>query len=148
MMRTVWIFAVVALLALPAMPQPQTASQAGYNLKIIVEGVNQEGGNIGILLFNSSKGWAEDRNAALKEIVVPAHPGVVNVDVPNLPAGTYAVAIAHDVNKNHKLDRNWIGLPTEQWGMSNNPHSRIRTPSFSSAQFTLNHDMELHVQMQ
>ncbi len=117
-------------------------------LTVVVENVNKDDGNIGVLVFNSSKGWPEDRFAALKDIVVDAHPGTVTVTVPDLPAGEYAVAIAHDANKNHKLDKNIFGVPKEQWGMSNNPHARIKAPSFSTAKFALTADMEIHVRLQ
>jgi len=43
-------------------------------------------------------------------------------EVHNLPAGEYAVVVLHDENLNKQLDRNWLGKPKEQWGMSNNPH--------------------------
>ena len=101
-----------------------------------------------MLVFNSDKGWAEDRSAALRDITVPAHPGTVTVTIPNLPAGDYGVAIVHDVNKNHKLDRNWASKPKEQWGISNNPHAMIKTPSYSSCRFSLKQDQEIHITMQ
>ena len=119
-----------------------------YTLTVQVEGVNQDGGNIGVLVFQNDRGWPEDRLVAMKDIVVPAHAGTVTVSVPDLPSGDYAVSIAHDVNKNRKLDKNFIGKPKEQWGLSNNPHAVLKAPPFSKCKFTLNKDMELHVTMQ
>lgn len=119
-----------------------------FTLTIQVENVNKDDGNIGVLVFNSTRGWPEDRFAALKDIVVPAHPGTVTVTVPDLPAGDYAVAIAHDVNRNHKVDKNFLGMPKEQWGMSNNPHATIKAPSFNTAKFSLAGNLEIHVRMQ
>ncbi len=143
------ILAFLLIMTAGAMAQQAPATPAqGFTLTVIVEGVNQAGGNIGVLLFNSPKGWAEDRTAALRDVVVPAHQGTVNVVIPNLPAGDYALSIAHDVNQNHKLDRNWIGEPKEQWGISNNPHAVIKTPAYSSGRFTLSQNMEIHVKMQ
>ena len=142
---------LVAVLALGphliSQQSPATPADA-HILTVIVENVNKDDGNIGVLVFNSSKGWPEDRFAALKDIVVPAHPGTVTVTVPDLPAGEYAVAVAHDVNKNHKVDKNIFGVPKEQWGMSNNPHATIKAPSFSTAKFTLSGDMEIHIRLQ
>jgi uncharacterized protein (DUF2141 family) len=140
-------FLLVMMVAAAAQQAPATPAQ-GFTLTVVVEGVNQLGGNVGVLLFNSPKGWAEDRSVALKDIVVPAHEGTVNVVIPNLPAGDYALSIAHDVNQNHKLDRNWMSKPTEQWGISNNPHAIIKTPPYSSGRFTLSQNMEIHVKMQ
>jgi len=119
-----------------------------FTLTIQVENVNKDGGNVGVLVFNSPHGWPENRFVALKDIVVPAHPGTVVVTVPGLSAGEYAVAIAHDVNKNHKVDKNFLGVPKEQWGMSNNPHALIKAPSFNTAKFALDGDKEIHVRMQ
>lgn len=142
---------VIALLLLGCVSFAQNGSvhkPATYTLTIYVDGVNQDGGNIGVLVFNNDKGWAEDRTAAMLDIVEPAHPGTVVVKVPNLPAGKYAIAIAHDVNKNHKLDKNFFGVPKEQWGMSNNPHATIKTPAFSKATFTVDKDSDIHIMMQ
>lgn len=135
-----------AVLLAPAQNAP--AAPHTFTLTIQVENVNKDDGNIGVLVFNSTRGWPEDRFAALKDIVVPAHPGTVTVTVPGLPAGDYAVAIAHDVNKNHKVDKNFLGMPKEQWGMSNNPHATVKAPSFNTAKFSLAGNLEIHVRMQ
>ena len=127
---------------------PAATAGQGYTLTLQVEGVDEKDGNVGVLVFNSPKGWAEDRQTALKDITVPAHQGTVTITIPGLPAGEYAVAVVHDVNKNHKLDKNFMGKPTEQWGLSNNPHAVLKTPSYDSCKFTLKGDMELHIKMQ
>jgi len=130
-------------------PQEKIAgASGGYTLTVVVENINKESGNIGVLVFNSTKGWPEDRFAAFKDVLVPARPGTVNVTIPGLPAGDYALAVLHDANQNHKLDKNLFGKPKEQWGMSNNPHATVKAPPFSAAKFTLTGDMEVHVRMQ
>jgi uncharacterized protein (DUF2141 family) len=141
---------VVMMFMLSAMLSAQTSKPASKlcTLTVRVEGVNSQGGNVGVLLFNSSKGWPEDIHAVLKDVVVPAHPGVVTVKIESLPVGIYAVAVGHDVNLNHKVDKTFLGIPKEQWGMSNNPHAILKPPSFTTAQFELKGDAEIHVRMQ
>ncbi len=147
-----WRFLVPACLLMfmfgiyAASQQPSALS--AVTLTIQVENINQDGGNIGVLVFNSTKGWPEDRFAALKDIVVPAHPGTVTVMVLGLQPGEYAIAIAHDVNRNHKVDKNIFGKPKEQWGMSNNPHATLHAPSFDTARIHVQKDMEIHVRLQ
>src|SRR5262245_44252392 len=119
-----------------------------HNLTVVVENVNTEGGSIGVLIFNSSEGWPEDRFAAFRGTVAPAHPGNVTVRIPGLPAGDYAVALVHDVNRNYKVDRNFFGAPKEQWRMSNNPQANMKAPSFSEARFSLTGNQEIHVRLQ
>ncbi len=147
-MRYLGLLIVLALtVALPCAAQQPAPAQT-YKLTIVVEGVNNLGGNVGILVFNSSNGWAEDRKTALKDISVPAHEGTNTIEVPGLPPGEYAVSLVHDVNVNHKLDRNFIGQPKEQWGLSNNPHAVIKTPSYKTCTFQLQGDMQIHIKMQ
>ena len=50
----------------------KAAWAAGYALTVVVESVNNLGGNVGLLVFDSPKFWAEDRSTALKDITVPA----------------------------------------------------------------------------
>lgn len=144
---TVLAFAAV-LTAVAQQPAPAAPAGQGYTLTIYVDGVDDKGGNVGVLVFNSPKGWAEDRAAALKDISVPAQEGTVKIAVSGLPAGEYAVALVHDVNKNHKLDRNWISEPKEQWGLSNDPHAVIKTPSYKACTFQLKGDQDIHIKMQ
>jgi uncharacterized protein (DUF2141 family) len=139
---------LLALATFAATQIPAYAAPPTYTLTVVVHGVNAQDGNIGVLVFNSEKGWAEDRTAALKDVVVPAHPGTVTVTIPDLPAGDYGVAVCHDVNKNRKLDKNFLGMPKEQWGLSNDPHATIKAPPFSKSRFTLKGNQEIQIQMQ
>jgi uncharacterized protein (DUF2141 family) len=148
MIRIMFLFMLLAGGLLVAPQEKVPGASGGHTLTVVVENINQEGGSIGILVFNSTQGWPEDRFAAFKHVVVPAHPGRVNVIIPGLPAGDYALAVLHDANQNHKLDKNLFGVPKEQWGMSNNPHATVKAPPFSAARFSLTGDMEVHVRMQ
>ncbi len=149
-MRSWILFAVLAILAVVPMAAqaPAASSAPTYTLTVVVEGVNNLGGNVGILVFNSPKGWAEDRSTALKDISVPAHEGTNTIQVPGVPAGEYAVSLVHDVNVNHKLDKNFIGVPKEQYGLSNNPHVGLKAPPYNSCTFKLTGNMEIHIKMQ
>ncbi len=142
------ILSSMMVLALCFALAEEPASKASATLTVYVDGVNTQGGNIGVMIFRSARGWPEDNDAAYRAVVVPAHRGTVVVRVANLPLGTYAIAVGHDVNLNRKVDRNWLGKPTEQWGMSNNPHPRLRTPGFEKAEFEVGGDEEIHIRMQ
>jgi uncharacterized protein (DUF2141 family) len=65
-----------------------------------------------------------------------ARAGTVRFRVPNVKPGRYAIAIFHDLNGNGKLDRNFIGLPSEPYGFSNDV-GRRGPPSFEGAQVTV-----------
>jgi uncharacterized protein (DUF2141 family) len=142
---------VTALLLIPRLLPAQTTSAAGpacCTLTIVVEGMSSTEGNLGVLIFNNAKGWAEDRTAALKDIAIPAEKGTQTLKVPGLPPGKYAVALIHDLNKNHKLDKNFLGYPKEQWGMSNNPHATLKAPPAEKAMVVVDKDTEIHIKLQ
>jgi uncharacterized protein (DUF2141 family) len=147
LMRNRYI-ALVCLLFTSVLMTAQNSTGNCCTLTIVVEGMDSAAGNLGVLVFNNGKGWPEDRTLALKDISVPAVQGTQTLKIPNLPPGNYAVALIHDVNQNHKLDRNWIGQPKEQWGMSNNPHAIIKAPPIGKAMFELKANKEIQIQLQ
>ena len=53
----------------------------------------------------------------------------------DLPEGTYAIALFIDANKNLKIDKNFLGIPKEQYGFSNNAMGKLSGPSFQQAKF-------------
>jgi len=118
-----------------------------HTLTVAVEGVSNSKGVVGVLVFNSAAGWPEEFSAALRAKSAPAHPGVTEITIPGLPAGDYAVVVLHDENENKKLDRGPLGIPIEQWGMSNNPSYSLSAPSFHSARFRLENDERISVRL-
>ena len=68
----------------------------------------------------------------------PAEAGSMTLCVAAREQGKYAVVVYHDENDNHKFDRNWIGLPIEGFGVSNNPALFFAPPSFDEAAFEVN----------
>jgi len=53
-----------------------------------------------------------------KGVEVAASKKEITVKIPNLKPGEYAIAIIQDLNKNKKLDRNILKIPTEPYGFS------------------------------
>ena len=54
-----------------------------------------------------------------------------------LPHGEYAISLFVDSNGNKKIDKNFLGIPKEQYGFSNNVMGRMSAPSFDQAKFTI-----------
>jgi len=66
---------------------------------------------------------------------VPADPSGVTCRFGDVSEGTYVVSIGHDANGNRKVDTNFVGMPTEQWGVSKNVRPMLRAPRFEEAAF-------------
>jgi len=70
-------------------------------------------------------------------------------DFEDIPPRTYALTVIHDENMNGKLDTNWLGIPTEGYGFSNDAKALLGAASFSAASFryaggTLDLTISLH----
>ena len=55
----------------------------------------------------------------------------------NLPKGEYAVSFVHDANNNKKMDTNYLGIPKEAYGCSNNATGFMGPPKYDDAKFQL-----------
>ena len=64
-----------------------------------------------------------------------------------LPNGTYAIGIFVDTNYNNEMDRNFFGVPKEQYGFSNDAKGSFGPPSFKDASFTVSGDMRLKINL-
>jgi uncharacterized protein (DUF2141 family) len=111
-----------------------TASAA--DLVVRVSGIAEPLGQIGCGLFSSPAGFPMD-NSRARQLWVPADAKGVTCRFDNLGEGTYVVSIGHDVNNNKKVDTNFVGMPTEQWGVSNNVRPTLRPPRFEEAAFKI-----------
>jgi uncharacterized protein (DUF2141 family) len=65
-----------------------------------------------------------------------ARAGTVELRLRNVKPGSYSIAVFHDINGNGELDRNFIGLPSEPYGFSNNV-GRRGPPDFEAARIVV-----------
>ena len=64
-------------------------------------------------------------------------------EIEKIPEGTYAVAVFQDIDRNKDLKTNFIGLPQEPIGFSNDARIRFGPPSFNDAQFKIERDKNI-----
>ena len=55
----------------------------------------------------------------------------------NVLPGVYAMAVVHDSNGNGRADTNFLGMPTEGVGVSNNVMPRMSSPTFDANKFSV-----------
>ena len=58
----------------------------------------------------------------------------------DIPDGDYAIALFVDTNGNNKIDKNFIGIPKEQYGFSNDAMGQMKGPSYEQAKFIVSGD--------
>lgn len=119
--------------AIAALLLPATAF-AG-SLSITVAGVRNAAGSVRAAVYDEASFLDDVKRIA--GATAPATAGEVTLVVPELPAGRYAVAVFHDENANGRLEKSFLGAPTEGFGVSNDARGSFGPPGFSAAAFTI-----------
>ena len=116
-------FAIFSLFVAPA---------AAGSLSISIKGIRSDKGKIYVGVHAATSGISfPDERGVIKGKALPAKPGAQSARFDNLPSGQYAVTAYHDENGNGKIDMNFLGIPKEGYGFSNDPKSLI--PNFEAS---------------
>ena len=91
-------------------------------------------------VFESDKGNNSQQRPGIvgglvKKVTVGEAEGTIELE-----AGTYSIGFFIDKNDNEKLDTNFLGVPKEQFGFSNDAMGRFGPPSFEAASFNLDEE--------
>lgn len=121
---------LIACMAAPAIGAPLAT------LIVKVEKVSPRGGDVRVALYTSVS-YPLDGADPVIDAVVPAKPGETIVTLQGVKPGTYAVKLFQDFNRNGEFDMNWLGLPLEKFGFSNDARPMFSEPPFDSTKFEL-----------
>lgn len=131
---------VTSLLPLRASSSPEQSSQenssADFTLTIALSDARNDKGRLVVGLFASKEDFPR-QGRALRSTALPLTGGNAVVTFSGLAPGVYAVAVLHDENSNSKMDFNFLGMPLEGFGFSNDAPVSFGPPSFADAAFKL-----------
>lgn len=109
-------------------PTCNSSDASQVRLQISVTGMRSTDGNITITIYPDEPSHFLDGKFKLARqelpVVSPVTKACFVMDAP----GTYAVALFHDKNGNHHFDTNFLGIPVEGYGFSNNPTLFVGPP--------------------
>ncbi len=127
-----WIAAVAPLSSVP----PGHAFQEAM-LHVDVAGLRNDHGRVWCFLYNSASGFPKDQNASLKQTSNKIQGTSSSCEFSDVPDGIYAVSVYHDENANGRLDSNFLGIPKEGVGASNDAKGHLGPPKFKDAMFRI-----------
>jgi uncharacterized protein (DUF2141 family) len=132
--------AILAFLLLVPFKSLTAQTKDTGTLTVRVTGARNTKGKIGVTLFQNAQGFPDDTSKAIRQERVEIDPKTMSAQVmfKDLPQGTFAISVLHDENGNGKMDKNFVGMPKEGYGASNNPSKKRRAPTFDEAKFSLN----------
>ncbi len=105
-------------------------SIAQFTLTIEINDIRSSDGNILLQVFD------EEQNS-IKGIVESIENNKCTIVIENLKPGKYAFRYFHDENGNNEMETNWMGMPKEGFGLSNNAKGLFGPPKFEKWLFEL-----------
>jgi uncharacterized protein (DUF2141 family) len=124
------------------------AGDGDSTITVRVRGVRSDKGEIMCSVHANGDSFPK-ADKALARAHVPAKGPETTLAFPGLSAGRYAVSCFHDENGNGKMDTNFLGIPKEGYGSSNDAKANMGPPKFADAAFAfdghaLTVDVPLH----
>lgn len=105
------------------------------DLAVSITGVRDSTQSVRVALYADADTFRHEKDA-VQVLTIPAQEGTVSGVFHDIPAGRYAVLAYHDENGNQKLDLFLGMIPTEGWGLSNDP-TVVGPPRFDASAFDI-----------
>lgn len=119
-------------------------NQETTNIQLEISGFNNTNGQLAIAIFNNANSF-ESENDTYKDSTLIVTGDEMIILIEDVDPGTYAISIFHDENTNEELDVNWLGIPEEGFGFSNNPAIGFSAPEYNDCSFTIEENTTLGV---
>jgi uncharacterized protein (DUF2141 family) len=120
-------------------------------LDVEIQGIS-EGGVLHLAIYSSKEIFESDRGdrpgpqAGIEAGVVEKIGKGTYKGSFEIPPGIYAIGVYVDENENEKLDTNFLGIPNEQFGFSNNPKA-LGIPKFEAASFVVDTYTKVQIEL-
>jgi len=115
---------------LPSIGKGQSVTQS-----VVIKNLDNKKGSIYIGWYTSEKDFTDGNNTTIKKIVPVQDKQEIAIKFDQVSPGVYAIAVFFDENGNGELDKNFLGIPKEVYGFSNNIIPLTRSATFKEASF-------------
>lgn len=105
-------------------------------LTVEINNISTMQGSVKVAVFNTHKNFL-GKDSAIRNYSLVADGESKKMVIDDLPQGEYAIAIYHDINSDDECNLNFIGIPKEPYGFSNNFKPRFSAPKFSDCKISL-----------
>ena len=123
---------VAAFGAFGQTPPPAPAEKV---IHVEISGLRNDKGQMLCALFSSAEAFPKKPEKAVARLTSKIGERRAICGFGGVAAGTYAVSVVHDENSNGKMDTNFLGMPREGVGASNDAKGHMGPPKFSAASF-------------
>ena len=131
---------IAAIVSLSLMSQANADT-----LTVKLDNIQVHQGSLMVAVYQGEESYSANQGvvASSKKTVTSESHTLVFTD---LAPGEYAIKVMHDENDNGSLDTNFLGIPSEGYGFSNNGGS-FGPASYDDAKFTVRGDAQLTIHL-
>jgi uncharacterized protein (DUF2141 family) len=129
--------ALIVSFALMLGPVAHADDSAPAAINVTVSTFRNTNGKLGCRLHSSADGFPAGPAGVVADRLVAIPGASAQCSFENVAPGTYAISVMHDENGNGKLDKSFIGIPTEGYGVSNNHTHAMSAPTWDESKFTV-----------
>lgn len=120
----------------------QTLAQ--HRVEIIFKGIEEVKGTVLVAVYNTEESFMKKHILSAKQKVSGKQ---VTVVLENVKPGEYGISAFHDENDNDKLDTNFVGIPKELYGFSNDAKGSFGPPAFEKAKVKITGETKLVINL-
>lgn len=117
-------------------------SAQNVNLTVSVSGLKSNTGILKVGLYNSDSTFLK---STYKSITSEIKNNGATVTFVGIPKGEYGISTYQDENSNGKLDKNMMGIPSEDFACSNDAKGFMGPPKYEDAKFNINKDSKIEI---
>lgn len=128
------LLGVLVLIAVPEVHGWQTPP-AKHGIHVTIGGLRSDKGQVLCSLFATAADFPRNIEKAVATTKSNISHGQAVCEFSDVVPGRYAVSVFHDENSDGKLNRNFMGIPREGVGASNNAIGHFGPPKFDDAAF-------------
>jgi len=132
---------MLVMAGLPRAEKPATIDGGGASLTVLVTGIRSDEGKLRFALYRTKEAFTDDPMLGAAEDIEERR---AEWHLKDIEPGPYAVAVYHDENNDNKFNMNFLRIPTEDYGFSNNVRARLGPPGWKRVVFEVNSGTNLH----
>ena len=117
---------------------PLQSLYAQSELKVVIANLESNKGVVIVNLLDKDEKTVEAKTVKISD-------NTCTIIFKDLPNGQYGISHIHDENGNGELDTNFIRMPKEGFGFSNDPKGKMGPPDFEEWLFTVSGDTEIQI---
>lgn len=115
-------------------------------LSLTVTNFEKEKGQLIISIFDNPAAFPAKGKEVKRLYIDKINIDKTTVEI-DLPEGYYAIALLHDINMDGECNFNWIGIPVEGYGFSQNVKPIISIPSFEDTMFYVGESKSIEIEL-